>query len=76
MQQSFNFDLITLTEATAQQLAWQRDRGNPTDLDLKEASLMIARWNVTRLSLGLALLDDDYDPPEPMVSTVIDDEDE
>lgn len=64
MQQCFNFDLITLTDATAQQLAWHRDRDNPTDGDFKEAEIMVYRWNVARMSLGLAPLDDNYEPPE------------
>ena len=39
--------------ATAQQLAWERDRDEPNERDLQDAIAMAAKWNQQRIKLGL-----------------------
>jgi hypothetical protein len=46
--------LITdLESATAQQLAWERNRDTPSEKDLADAVVMSARWNLQRVEMGL-----------------------
>jgi hypothetical protein len=40
-------------QATAQQLAWERNRDAPSEQDLSDAVVMCARWNLQRIELGL-----------------------
>lgn len=44
---------MTITEATALQLAWERARDEPNQQDQKDAADMVARWNKRRIELGL-----------------------
>lgn len=40
-------------EATAQQLAFERNRDEPTDKDLQDAVAVAAKWNKQRIKLKL-----------------------
>ncbi len=53
---------MSLTEATAQQLAWQRNRDEPNDKDKEEAANLVTKWNGRRASKGMAPLNNDYEP--------------
>lgn len=41
--------------ATAQQLAYERNRDKPNDQDMADAVLMCSRWNKQRVKTGLKL---------------------
>lgn len=48
---------MTITEATAQTLAWERARDEPNDDDKQMAADMVQRWNEKRINAGLKPLE-------------------
>jgi hypothetical protein len=44
-----------LEQATAQQLAYERNRDTPSEQDMADAVVMCARWNLQRIEFGLKL---------------------
>ncbi len=48
---------MTIIEATAQTLAWERARDEPTDEDMQMAADMVQRWNDKRINAGLKPLE-------------------
>ncbi len=49
---------MTFTQATAQQLAWERARDEPTKQDIKDAEVIVARIQAKRAAMGLQYIVD------------------
>lgn len=49
---------MTSTEATAQQLAWERARDTPNQQDMKDAEVIVARIQAKRAAMGLDYIND------------------
>lgn len=44
---------MNILTATAQQVAWERARDEPTAKDIDDAAEMVQRWNTKRIEMGL-----------------------
>lgn len=53
---------MTLTDALAEQLAWQRNRDEANEQDRQIAVGKVQQWNERRAAAGLRPLREDYDP--------------
>lgn len=53
---------MTLTDALAEQLAWQRNRDEANEQDHQRAVGKVQQWNERRAAVGLQPLREDYDP--------------
>ncbi len=69
---------MTLTDALAEQLGWQRNKDEPEEKDRQKAVGMVETWNQKRLAVGLKPLRDDYEPvfAGSIVVDVFDDSDD
>ncbi len=69
---------MTLTDALAEQLGWQRNKDEPEEKDRQKAVGMVETWNQKRLAAGLKPLRDDYEPvfAGSIVVDVFDDSDD
>lgn len=66
---------MTLSDAVAEQLAWQRNRDEPNDKERQQAVGMVNQWNERRAVVGLKPLREDYEPVFAGSIVVVDDND-